>query len=139
MFVDPKATLSIAVMSVVAMQVGSDSHSPSHVRRNVPTKDPTSPTHRLPAQGHRQAGPSAAQDGACYPARGRWMRVQGRGCLRGRVRGEWRHEHGGQDRRDGALHVAAVAERYVVQMTSYGLDTRVRSVTRELMRIRGLR
>ena len=27
MFVDPKATLSIAVMSVVAMQVGSNSHS----------------------------------------------------------------------------------------------------------------
>ena len=43
------------------------------------------------------------------------MRVQGRGRLRGRVRGEWRHEAGRQDRRDGALHVAAAAERYVTR------------------------
>ena len=46
MFVDPKATLYIAVVSVVAMQVGSNSHS---LLRSLPfqatfvvTKDPTS-------------------------------------------------------------------------------------------------
>ena len=54
MFVDPKATLSIAVMSVVAMQVGSNSHLNTAMRSLPPqatfvvrtsTKDPTSPTH----------------------------------------------------------------------------------------------